>query len=152
MIPTCHASWCIGQQRSSSNPVCHWPASGGCPGGDSCMFFIFTFTVLRQVVFSRPHFSFPSGIQWIATLVMELASLHNTCPIQRHHFRVMMVSISSCWHRAKRPWLEMVRGQKDALDFPKACRAKGRQLGKVSCSVICQHSDPYRGVHNTQLW
>ena len=26
-----HASWRLGQQRSSSTPVCHWPASGWCP-------------------------------------------------------------------------------------------------------------------------
>ena len=36
------------------------------------MFFICASTVLRQVVFGRPRFRFPSGVQWIATLVMEM--------------------------------------------------------------------------------
>ena len=75
------------------------------------MFFISASTVLRQVVFGRPRFRFPSGVQWIATLVMELTSRCSTCPFQRHRFLVMMVSISSCWHRAKRSRLEMVLGQ-----------------------------------------
>ena len=72
------------------------------------MFFISDSTVLLQVVFGRPCFLFPSGVQWIATLVMELTSLRSKCPIQRHRFPVMMVSISFCWHRAKRSRLEMV--------------------------------------------
>ena len=76
------------------------------------IFFISASTVLRQVVFGRSRFRFPSGVQWIATLVMELASLHSTCPIQRHCFLVMMVSISSCWHHAKKSRLEMVLDQK----------------------------------------
>ena len=76
------------------------------------IFFISASTVLRQVVFGRPHFRFPSRVQWIATLVMELASLRSTCPIQRHRFLVMMVSMSSCWHHAKRSQLEVVLGQK----------------------------------------
>ena len=62
------------------------------------MFFISASIVLRQVVFGGPCFCFPSGVQRIATLVMELESLCSTCPIQCHHFPVMMVSISSCWH------------------------------------------------------
>ena len=66
------------------------------------MLFISASTVLRQVVFSRPCFCFPSGVQWIATLVMELSSLCSLCPLQRHRLLVMVVSISSCWHRAKR--------------------------------------------------
>ena len=72
------------------------------------MFFISASTVLHQVVFGRPSFCFPSGVQWIATLVMKSASLRSTCPIQRHRFLVMMVSISSCWHRAKRSWLALL--------------------------------------------
>ena len=68
------------------------------------MFFISASTVLRQVVFSRPRFHFPSasGVWWIATLVVELASLRDRFPNQHHHFLVMMVSLSSCWHCAKR--------------------------------------------------
>ena len=95
------------------------------------IFFISTSAVLHRLVFGRPRFRVPSGVRWIATLVMELASLRSTYPIQRYRFLVMMVSISSCWHRAKRSRLEMVLGPKDALDFPAACRVKGRQLGKV---------------------
>ena len=76
------------------------------------IFFISAATVLRQVVFGRPCFRFPFGVQWIANLVMELASLRSTCPIQHHRLLVMMVSISSCWHRAKRSRLEMVFSQK----------------------------------------
>ena len=76
------------------------------------MSFISASTVLCQVVFGRSRFCFPSGVQWIAALVMELASLHSTCQIQHYHFLVMMVSISSCWHCAKRSRLEMVLGQK----------------------------------------
>ena len=76
------------------------------------MFFISASTVFHQVVFGLPCFHFPSGVQWIATLVMELASLCSTCPIQLHRFLVMMVSVSSCWHCAKRSLLEMVVGQK----------------------------------------
>ena len=60
----------------------------------------------------RPRFRFPLGVQRIAALVMELASLRSMCPIQRHRFLVTMVSISSFWHRAKRSRLEMVLGQK----------------------------------------
>ena len=52
---------------------------------------IFASSVLRQVVFGQPRFRVPSGVQWIATLVMELASLCSTCPVQRHRFLVMMV-------------------------------------------------------------
>ena len=95
------------------------------------MFFISTSTVLRQVVFGRPRFRFSSEVQWIATLVMELTSFRSTCPIQRHRFLMMMVSISSCWHRAKRSGLEMVLGQKMRWIFPEVCRVKGQQLGKV---------------------
>ena len=83
------------------------------------MFLIATSTVLGQVVFGRPRFRFPFGVQWIETLVMEPASLCSTCPIQRHRFLVMMVSISSCWHRAETLWLEMVLGQKMCWIFPK---------------------------------
>ena len=61
------------------------------------MLFIFSAsTVLRQVVFGRLRFRFPSGVQRIAALLMELASFRSTCPIKRHRFLVMMVSISSC--------------------------------------------------------
>ena len=95
------------------------------------MFFISASTVLHQVVFGRPRFLFPSGVQWIATLVMELASLRSMCPVQRHRFLVMMVSISSCWHCAKRSRLEMALGQKMRWIFPEVCRVKGQQLGKV---------------------
>ena len=73
--------------------------------------FISAATVLRRIVFGRPRFRFPSKVQWIATLVMESASLHGTCPIQRHHSLMMMVTISSCWHRAVRSRLEMVLSQ-----------------------------------------
>ena len=76
------------------------------------IFFISASTVLRQVVFGRPRIRFPSGVQWIATLVMEMASSCSMCLIQCHHFLVMTFSISSCWHHAKRSWLEMVLGQK----------------------------------------
>ena len=75
-------------------------------------FFISAPTVLHQVVFGRPRFCFPSGVQWIATLVMELTSLRNTCPIQCYRFLVIMVSVFSCWPRAKRSLLEMVLSQK----------------------------------------
>ena len=95
------------------------------------MFFISASTALRQVVFGRPRFCFPSGVQWISTLVMELASLHSTCTIQHHRFLVMVVSISSCWHRAKRVLVGDGSWSEDASDFPEACRVKGRQLGKV---------------------
>ena len=81
------------------------------------MLVISAATVLRLVAFGRPRFRFPSGVQRIATMVMELASLRSTCPIQRHRFLVMMVSVSSCWHRAKWPWLEMVFGQKMRWSF-----------------------------------
>ena len=64
--------------------------------------FISTSTVLQQVIFGRQRFHFHSGVQWIATLVMELASLHSICPIQCHCFLVIIVSIFSCWHHAKK--------------------------------------------------
>ena len=69
------------------------------------MFFISASTVFHQVVFGRPRFHFPSGVQWIGTLVMELASLCSTCQIQCHHVLVMMDSLTSCWHRAYRSQL-----------------------------------------------
>ena len=40
IITTRHASWPIGQQRSSSTPVCHWPAAGWCPSCSSCPSFL----------------------------------------------------------------------------------------------------------------
>ena len=91
------------------------------------MFFISASTVLCQVVFGRAYFRFHSGVQWNATLVMELASLRSTCTIQRHRFLVMMVSISSCWHRAKRSQLEMVLGQNMRWIFLKAKGGGGRK-------------------------
>ena len=39
IITTRHACWRIGRQRSSSTPVCHWPASGWCPSCSSCSSF-----------------------------------------------------------------------------------------------------------------
>ena len=96
-------------------------------------------------------FRFPSGVQWIATLVMELASLRSTCPIQGHRFLVIMVSISSFWHRAKRSRLEAVLGQKMRQIFLRLVMRKDDSLART-CSVICQHSDPCRGVDNLQLW
>ena len=47
------------------------------------MVFISASTGLRQVVFGRPRFRFPFGVQCTAALVMELASLRSTCPMQR---------------------------------------------------------------------
>ena len=99
------------------------------------IFFISTATALCQVVFGRPSSHLPYGVQWIATLVMELASLSSMCPIRCHRFLVMMGSISSCWHFAERSRLEMVLGH-IALYFPEACRMKGRQLGQVMLSHL----------------
>ena len=45
VITTRHASWRIGQHRSSSTHVCHWPASVWWPSCGSCS------SILRQVVF-----------------------------------------------------------------------------------------------------
>ena len=56
-------------------------------------FFITTSKVLHQVVFGWPFFRFSSGVWWIATLVIELAFLRSTCPIQHHRILVMIVSI-----------------------------------------------------------
>ena len=53
---------------------------------------------------------FPSGVQCIATSVMELASSCNMCLIQCHCCLVTMVSISSRWYHVERSWLEMVPG------------------------------------------
>ena len=93
------------------------------------MFFISASTVL--LVLGRPHFHLPSGVQWIATLVIEFASLYSTYSIQRHCFLVMKASISSCWHHAKRSRLKMVGSwPKDVLNFPEACCVKGQQLGQ----------------------
>ena len=39
IITTRHAGWRIGQQRSSSTPVCLWPASGWCPSCGSSSSF-----------------------------------------------------------------------------------------------------------------
>ena len=100
------------------------------------MFFISASTVLHQVVFGRSCFCFPSGVLWIATLVMELASLHSTCPIQRHRFLLMMVSISSGWHRAKRSWLEMILGQKMRWIFLRLVVWKDDSLGETNC--LCE--------------
>ena len=90
--------------------------------------FIFASTVLRQVVFGRPHFRFPSWVQWIATLVMELTSLRRTCPTQRHRFLVMTVSISSCWHRASNVLVTMA--------FSRPFRVEHRALDLSVPSVI----------------
>ena len=96
------------------------------------IFFVSASTVLHQVVFGRPCFCLPSEVQWTATLVMELASLHSMCPIQQHHFLVMMVSISSCWHHAKRSWLEMVLGQKMSWIFLRLVMLKDDSLARSS--------------------
>ena len=90
-------------------------------------------------------------VQWIAIWWCILASLCSTCPIQCHCFLVMMVSISSCWHHAKRSQLEVVLGQKMHLIFLRLVVWKDDNLAR-SCSVICQNSDPYTRVNNTQLW
>ena len=98
------------------------------------IFFIFASTVLRLDEFGRPCFRFPSGVQWIATLVMELASLRSICPIQCHRFLVMMVSISSCWHQVTvgdGSW------PKDASGFSETCRVRRRQLAKVVLGYQC---------------
>ena len=100
IITTRHASWPTGQQRSSSTPVCHWPASGWCPScGSSSSFSPPQFFARLTTVDNAS--AVPLGTKLVATLVMELASLRSTCPIQRHRFLVMMVSVSSCWHRAE---------------------------------------------------
>ena len=102
-ITTHHASWRIGQQRSASTPCLSLASLWVVPQ----LWFVSLIsasTVLRQVVFGRPRFRCPSGVQWIATSVMELASLRSTCPIQHHRFLVMMVSVSSCWHRMGYGW------------------------------------------------
>ena len=68
-----------------------------------------------------------------------------------HFFLVMMVSISCRWHRAKRSRLEAVLGQKMRQIFLRLVMRKDDSLART-CSVICQHSDPCRGVDNLQLW
>ena len=77
----------------------------------------FCFHSLRQVVFGRPRFRFPSRVQWIATLVMELASLRRTYPIQRHRFLVMNGLHILLLARPKRSRLETVLGQKIRWNF-----------------------------------
>ena len=94
------------------------------------MFVITAFTVLRQVVFGRPRFRFhvmsailfnlvidwmmrcttedrPRRIRWTLFDTLEDLALHvpNPAPC----FLVMMVSISSCWHRAKRSCVRFSR-------------------------------------------
>ena len=98
IITTCHTCWRIGQQQSSSTPVCHWPASGWCPSCASCSsvpHLISASTVLHRVVFGQPRFHLPSGVQSIAILVIELEDSRSTCPIQRHGFLVVMVSMQA---------------------------------------------------------
>ena len=97
------------------------------------MFFISASTVLHQIVIGWPHFCFPSGVHWIATSVMELASLRSTCPIQHHRFLVMMVSISSYWHCAKMSQLETVLGQKMCWIFWRLLVWKDNSLAR-SCT------------------
>ena len=60
LVTTRHASWRIGQQRSSSTPVCHWPASGGCSSCSSS--FTFPLPQLFARMPSADHAStFPLG-------------------------------------------------------------------------------------------
>ena len=92
-------------------------------------------TVVVHVFHFRFHSSSP-GCHRSTTLPRFLwgpvdCNFGDGVAIASYSFLVMMVSISSCWHRAKRSRLEMVLGQNDALDFPEACRVKERQLGKV---------------------
>ena len=51
IITTRHASRRIGQQQSSSSPVCHWPASRWCPSCGSCSSYLLLqfFTRLSSV-------------------------------------------------------------------------------------------------------
>ena len=115
------------------------------------MFFISASTVLHQVVFSRQRVRFPSGFQWIAVLVMELASLRSMCPKQRYRFMAMMVSISSCWHRARRSRLEMVLCQKMRWIFLRLVMWKDCILA-MSCWSFASTPIRNRRGDNTQLW
>ena len=95
------------------------------------MFFISASTVLCQVVCGRPHFCFPSDIQWIATLTMDFGILvqhvPNPGPSLPGDGGLHILLLALCW--------EVMAGNgswpKDASDFPAACHVKGRQLGKV---------------------
>ena len=114
------------------------------------IFCISLCTILCQFVFGQPRFRFPSAVQRIVTLVMELVFLRSTCPIYCHRFLVMMVSMSSWWHRAKRSRLEMILGRKMSWVYLRLVW-RDDSLAR-SCSIIRQHSDPYRRIDDTQLW
>ena len=103
------------------------------------IFFISASTVLLQIVFGRPCFHFLSGVQWIATSVMKLASLRSTCRIQYHRFLVMMVSMSSCWHRAKRSRSEIVFGQKMRWIFLRQIEKYPQGISFVTWSVFFRY-------------
>ncbi len=53
-------------------------------------------TARRKVIFGRPLFLFPSGIQCRAVLMMEPSSLRSTCPIHRQRLFMIVVAIV-CW-------------------------------------------------------
>ena len=114
-------------------------------------FFISAFTTLRQVVFGRPRFRFPSVVQWIATLVMELTSLRrdvpSPAPSRPSDDDLHILLLAPCEEVTVG---EMVLGQKMRWIFLRLVVWKDDSLAR-SCSVIRQHTDPYRRVDNTQL-
>ena len=111
-MTTRHASWRILGSNEAPPPQSDTGQPlDGAPAVVHVLHFCFQSSSLGCLLSTMLN-CFPSGVQLITTLVMELASLGSTCLIQCHHFLVMMASISSCWHRAKRSQLEMVLGQK----------------------------------------
>ena len=82
-ITTLHASWCIGQQQSSSTPVCHWPASGWCPSWGSCPSFPLPqfFRSLSSVDHFPKYTLFVTGVTWgVWSLEARHCHLRISCP------------------------------------------------------------------------
>ncbi len=94
--------------------------------------------VRRQVIFGRPLFLFPSGVQCRAVLMLEPSSLRSTCPIHRQQLFIIIVAMS-CLQRDSRSLLEILFGQ-NILSTPEVLGMECGQLGEVlshHLSALC---------------
>ena len=126
VVTTRYASWSLGQKRSSSTAVCDWQPLDGAPAVVHLLHF--RFPILRQVVFGRPRFRFPTASE----LQLWWWNWHPCAPRAESSAitsLVMIVFISSHWHLAQKSLLQMFLGQKMRWISWGLCER--RQLGKV---------------------
>ncbi len=94
--------------------------------------------VRRQVIFGRPLFLFPSGVQCRAVLMLEPSSLRSTCPIHRQQLFIIIMAMS-CLQRDSRSLLEILFGQNILSILLRFLVWNVDSLVR-SCRIIRQHS------------